>query len=195
MTTDGMGNDVTLMDESLPLHLYGLENDTMIRIVGGSIMIQLVSHRGSRLYYTFPKSMKISQLKQIVNYNCKFFDDTRYLVNFWAFVENGETYRKLDDDVTIGTTLCENDVIYFVEDRIFTEDQLIPVYYGRDQQIGRVGCVDWDRVLSLKLRVQELMGFPVKSVDYKQNGKSLENDKAVRFYTQYSGYSHRIDLS
>ena len=101
-----------------------------------------------------------------------------------------EHYRKLDDDVTIGVTLSDNDVIHFVEDRIFTEDQLIPVYFGGDQ-IGRVGGVDEDRVLSLKLRVQEQLGFPVKSVDYKQDGKSLENDKQVLFRANVSYYESR----
>ena len=194
---DGFTADIPLLEESLPLHLHGVGNDTTISIVGECVMTQLVSHRGSRLYYTFSKNMKISQLKQTVNYKCKFFDNTNYLVNFWAFVENGETYRKLDDDVTVGASLSDNDVIYFVEDRIFTEAQLIPVYYGRDLQIGRVGCVEGDDVLSLKLRVQELMGFPVKSVDYKQDGESLENNKRVNFKIGYydKPTTQRIDVS
>ena len=195
-SNDGFTADIPLLEESLPLHLHGVGDETTLRIISRNVRLQLISHRGHHAYYTFPKSMTIRQMNQLILSKWDFSYLTKGLVSIWAFVEKGQHYRKLDDDVTIGATLSDNDVIYFVEDRIFTESQMMRVYY-EGEEIGRVGCVDEDRVLSLKLRVQELMGFPVKSVDYKQDGVSLANDKVIRFRSSYTGYStsRQIDVS
>ena len=177
---DGFTADIPLLEESLPLHLHGVGDETTLRIISRNVRLQLISHRGHHAYYTFPKRKTIRQMSQLILSKCDFSYSTKGLVSIWAFVEKGQHYRKLDDDVTIGATLSDNDVIYLVEDRVFDEEQMILVHYGI-KEIGRVGCVDGDSVLSLKLRVQEHLGFPVKFVDYKQDGESLENDKQVLF--------------
>ena len=167
----GFAANALLEDESIPLHLCGVGDNSTITIVGHSVMIKLVSQRGSVLNYAFPRSMKTWQLKQTVKTKCKFFDNSEFLVNIWAFLQKGESYRKLQDDVTIGSILSDYDVIHFVEDRMFKEDQMIPVYY-EGKEIGRVGGVQGDSLVSLRLRVQEQMGFPVGCVHYKQYGKT-----------------------
>ena len=86
----------------------------------------------------------------------------------------------------IGSVLCNNDIVYFIEDRFFNKSLLIPVYYN-NKEIGRVG---WsadgkrcDTVLSVKLRLQEQMGFPVTSADIKDwQGISLGNDQKFDYF-------------
>ena len=174
-------DETTGSDESLPLHLHGVSDNMLLRVSSTRVMVHVASYRGDHLYYTVPKTMTIRQLKQTFRSRSIFSDDTKYLIDLWPFLKRDDHYWKLDDDVIIGTTLRGNDVICFAEDRIFFENQMVPVYY-EGREAGRVGAVDGDTVLSLKLRVQELMGFPVKCLDYKQSGESWENDKNISFY-------------
>ena len=101
----------------------------------------------------------------------------------WLFVERGESYKKLPDAAPVGSVLSNNDVVYFIEDKFFSESHTIPVYY-KDEEIGRVGRSwgdgKYDTVLSVKLRLQEQMGFPVASADVKNGqGNSLGNDQQI----------------
>ena len=61
---DGVAGDVPLLDESLPLNLYGVSENTMIRIIGGRVQIILVTSKGKRWHKYFSRSMTISQMKQ-----------------------------------------------------------------------------------------------------------------------------------
>ena len=61
---------------------------------------------------------------------------------------------------------------------------MLPVFYG-GKQVGRVGYSHNETVLTVKLRLQEQMGFPVAGLDFKSDGKSVANDKDV-------GYSEGI---
>ena len=61
---DEIPDDIPLHDELLPLHLCGVGDNTRLRIICGSIMIQLIRQDGERWYKTFSRNIEISQLKQ-----------------------------------------------------------------------------------------------------------------------------------
>ena len=126
----------------------------------------------------------------------RFLGDDNDLDDIWFFKQQNESYQRLDndnEDPPIGSVLSDNDVIYLVEDRFFYDGGMFPVYY-KDEEIGRVG---WnvrrefngydavyycDTVLSLKLRIQELLGFPVSSIDVKFRGKLMKNHEMIDDY-------------
>ena len=199
--------DVPLLDESLPLHLYGVGNNTTIRIIGGRVQIILVTSKGERLLKTFPRSSTISQMKQRIR---RFLGDDKDLDDIWLFKQIKKSYQRLDDDdieAPIGSVLSDNDVIYLVEDRFFSMDAIdvFPVYY-KGEEIDRVW---WkitieesrypryhsDTALSLKLRIQELLGFPVSSVDVKRYGGSMGNDQMMRHYVNNLSTDIRIEVA
>ena len=186
---DEIPDDIPLHDELLPLHLCGVGDNTRLRIICGSIMIQLIREDGERWYKTFPRNMKISQMKQALrSFDFLFHStngqpSTRFRTDVMLFLQTGNDYRKLEGEAPIGSVLSDNDVVHLIEDRFYRQDDVIPVYFGRPhgQNIGRVRCVQDDRILSIKLRVQGQMGFPVSRVDVKKGKISWKNDSKVGF--------------
>ena len=92
------------------------------------------------------------------------------------FLQSGNEYFKLEGEVPIAYMLSDNDIVYFLEDRYFRQDEVVPVYFERP----KIGCIGWcnhDTVLSAKLWVQGQMGFPVSRVDVKKRKVSLKNDE------------------
>ena len=92
------------------------------------------------------------------------------------------------DEMPLGSVLSDDDVIYLVEERFFDEEDMFPVYY-KSQEFGRVGWkirVDiWDNncsdnARSLKLRIQEELGFPVSFINVKFRGNSIQNIEKLR---------------
>ena len=61
---NGVHDDITLDDDSLPLHLCGVSDNITLNIVSRKMMIQLFSQRGQHLYKTFPRNMTVNQMKQ-----------------------------------------------------------------------------------------------------------------------------------
>ena len=174
----------------LPLHLCGLVNNTRLRIIGGSIMIQLISQNGQHWYKTFSRNMKISEMKESLRSLDFLFPSEdpygepsakiRTDVMLFHQTENG--YRKLEGEAPIGSVLSNNDVVHFIEDRFFREDDVISVHLrAHGQTIGRVGRVPGDIILSIKLRVQGQMGYPVSRVDVKDREISLNNDFKLEY--------------
>ena len=118
------------------------------------------------------------------------------------FVQRGESFHRLDEELQVGAVLSDNDVIYLVEERFFSVDNVFPVYYKGEE----VGCVDWKityispkycsgTVLSLKLRIQELLGFPVSSIDVNFRGKSMKNDKIITHKNVIQTTEIRIEVA
>ena len=165
----GISHNISMLDESLPLHLYGVKDKMTLRIIRECIMIELVTQAGHHFYKPFPKTMTIKQMKQTIRSISSFFVTTEYLTDIWLFVKNGEDYHKLEEDVPIGTILHHRDIVHIVEDRFYTDSQLVPVLSGGilDSDCGEVGYNIQDTVWSLKLRVQEYLGYPVSSLDVK----------------------------
>ena len=120
--------------------------------------------------------MKISEMKQALSsFNFLFpivSDETsdKYRTDVMLFLQTGNGYRKLEGEAPIGSVLSENDIIHFIEDRFYQHDDIIPVYFGQHppKNIGLVGYVGGDTIVSIKLRFQGHMGFPVSRVDIKQ---------------------------
>ena len=164
LSADDNAADVPLLDELLPLHLYRVGDNVTLKIVGMNIMVNLVNQKGSKYFYAFPKRMSIKEMKQKnrLKYDC----DISYFS--WAFLQQGERYRKLDDEAGIDDVLCDNDVVHFVEDELFPDSQKILIYYN-SQEVGRVGWRKEDTALTVKLRVQQQLGFPVACVDLKED--------------------------
>ena len=209
ISTEDNDDDFPLEDESLPLHLYGVSDNTTIRIISGRVQIILVTSWGQRWLKTFPRSISISQMKQRIR---RFLGDDKDLDDIWLFKQIKKSYHRLDnddanDETPIGSVLSHTDVIYLVEDRFFSMDAIdvFPVYYKR-KEIGRVG---WkittetrgtytryhsETALSLKLRIQEQLGFPVTSVDVKLIGASMGNDQMMRHYVTNLSTDIRIEV-
>ena len=135
---DNHGN-ICLEDESLPLHLYGVGDNTIFGITTDKIRIHLVTQRGGHWFKQFPRSMTINQMKKAimsVNHfftidpNYATFDDPTLLTDILLFRKHCDSYSKLDDDeAPIGAKLSNNDVVHFIEERFFNSWQMIAVYY------------------------------------------------------------------
>ena len=149
----GITEDITLDDESLPLHLCGVSDNTTLRVVKWKVVIYLINQKGQHSFKTFPRNMTVNQMKQ------KLLGEDIIL-----FLQPGRGYRKFDGDAPIGEAFSNYHVVYYIEDRFFDPPWVLRVYY-EDLEIGRVGCVQGDTVLSVKLRVQEQIGFPVCCMD------------------------------
>ena len=164
----GVTEDIPLHDESLPLHLYGVDDNTTIRIVSRSIMIQLVNPMGNIFYHSFPKTMTLNQLKEKMESTNGFFSSygrPQFPMGIIYFLQTGSQYRKLQGEKQIGTILKDNDVIYCIEDIFVPQKQTAAVYYN-ETEIGRVGFSgNNENVFSLKLRVQHQLGIPASYVD------------------------------
>ena len=184
---DDINDDIPLDDDSLPLHLYGLSDNITLKIMGQKITIRLITNYGVRYQKSFPKRITVNILKQEIqsvdSFFGEYYPDQRKGV--WLFVERGKSYKKLPDAAPIGSVLCNNDVVHFIEDRFFREGMLIPVYYNGEKmdRVGRTsdyGDSKGDTVLSVKLRLQEQLGFPVASADVKDGqGNSCRNDRRI----------------
>ena len=169
---NGFTDNVLLQDESLPLHLCGVSNNVRITIIGGSIKVHLITHHGEDYFKHFPKNITVNQMKQRIHRNSHFFLNPVEVEDVWLFVQRGKSYQKLDDEAPIGEELSNNDIVHIVADRFFEQRDLIPVLY-KCEEVDRIG---WERrykvhkyesetVLSVKLRVQEQLGFPVSTVN------------------------------
>ena len=146
------GNNFPLEDESLPLHLYGVNDNTQIDIVGWSIRIQLINQKGEQCFKYFPRKMKVNQMKKKIHSE-----------DISLFLERGPKYRKLDDEAPIGDVLSHKDAIHYIEDLFFGPHEMIQVFH-KGVEIEKIGHVYNETVLSLKLRVQNHLGFPVSSL-------------------------------
>ena len=140
---DGVAANFPLLDESLPLHLYGVSDNTMITIIGGRVQIILFTSKGQRWIKSFPKNITIGQMKQRIR---RFLGDDKDLDDIWLFKQIDKSYKRLDDDVDdeeppVGSVLSDDNVIYLVEDRFFSDDAIdmyiFPVYH-KGEKIGRV---------------------------------------------------------
>ena len=205
-STDENGG-ISLQVDSLPLHLHGVSDNTILKVIGLTVRVHLVTHTGKRFYKSFRKAMTINQMKQYIrsvkyffhfNPSIKIYNDPTLVTDIVLFVQRGESYSKLDGETPIGSVLSNNDVVHFIEDRFFGQDQMIPVYHGCEE-IGRVGwstrcsresscAYACDSVLSVKLRVQDHLGFAVSSVDVKQDGALLRNDQEMRHISRMKIY-------
>ena len=128
-------------------HLCGVGNNTTLSVIGGRITIELVDQQNKKWYKTFSKSITVAQMKQMILSTDSLFsaDEDRSLVkDVWLFVKRGHSYRELDDEVTIGAILSDDDAVYFIEDRFFPEAAMVPLWPYRGEVIGSVGCsVQW----------------------------------------------------
>ena len=117
---EGTTRDVLLLDESLPLHLYGVHDKTTITIIVGRVTVQLVNAKGNKWYKTFRKTMMVNQMKQIIKSKDSLYTgDRQLLMDVWLFVKRGEVYQELDDEGPIGSVLSDNDIIHFIGDSFF----------------------------------------------------------------------------
>ena len=171
----GIAEDISLLKESLPLHLCGVEDNTTLRIIGGSIMIQMVNQRGHHWYKPFPKTITVKDMKKTILSIGSFFTNTQFLTNIWLFVKHGECYHKLESEATIGTKLSNNDIVHCIEDIFFSESQLVSVLFD-NKEVWQVGLSVRDMVLGLELRVQEHLGFPVSCLNVKGSSKTKKNE-------------------
>ena len=184
VSADDITKDISLHDDSQPLHMYGVNDNTTIRIVRRSVTIQLVSPDGNKYSCTFPKTTTVNEMKEKLEPITGIFSSYarfQFPMGFIYFVQTGSQYRKLQGENPIGTILEDNDVIYCIEDIFVPQKQTAPVYYNNKTEIGRVG---WSRngepVFSLKLRVQHQLGFPASSVDVTPEGNRVDYQSHYR---------------
>ena len=77
----GISQNVSLEDESLAIHLYGVKDKMTLTVIRENIMIKLVTQAGHHFYKPFPKTMKIKQMKQTIRSITSFFVTTEYLTD------------------------------------------------------------------------------------------------------------------
>ena len=135
--------DTPLLDESLPLHLYQVANDSKIQIVSGNVQIHLVTPRGEHFFKTYPKRITINQMKERIRLVTDVFNDTKYLEDVWLFLQSGRSYRKLNGEAPLGEVVPNNGILHLVEDVFFSESDMKPVYC-EGEEIDRVG---WNKQL------------------------------------------------
>ena len=183
---DRMTNGIPSQEE-LPLHLCGISDNVTLKVVSETVMIQLVTHSGDVLWYTFPRTMTINQMKVKLEAIDIFFSSstpTPLRMGLVLFLQTGNGYRKLEEgEEPIDSILSDDDVIHCIEDRIFRHSDMVDVYY-RSEKIGLVGVSSKDTVLTLKLRAQHQLGFPVSSVDVRRPGSSYPNKHQIRSDTR-----------
>ena len=196
---DNNNADIPLLDESLPLHLYQVANDSKIWVVSGNIQIHLVTPRGEHLYKTYPITITVNQMKQRIRLVTDLFKDTEYLEDIWLFLQCDKNYRKLNGEAPLGEVVPNNGIIHFVEDVFFSESDMMTVYC-EGKEVDRVGWNKrhlkeyniWERdtVLSLKLRIQNQLGFPVSCITVEQGGEQLADTERLDLIT-----NTRIEVS
>ena len=126
---EGMTKDVLLLDESLPLYLCGIDDKTAINVIIGRVTVQLVNAKGNKWYKTFPKTMTVNQIKQIIrSVDSLHMADVRLFMYIWLFVKRGEIYQEIDGEGPIDAILSDNNIIHFIGDRFFTKQMSMPVY-------------------------------------------------------------------
>ena len=153
---DGVTADVLLEDELLPLHLYGVGDNTKIKIIGWSIMIEVINQKGKQRFKYFPRKMTVKQIKKEIQ--------TEHIS---LFLKRAMCYRKLDDETPIGEVLSHKDVVHYIENPFFWPHEMIQVIF-KDVTIEKIGHVHKETVLSVKLRIQEHLGFPVSSLQVRR---------------------------
>ena len=158
---NGVEQEKILGDEALPLHYYGIENDTVLHALNHYIIIKVVNPKGRVTYEKFHKTTTVRGMKKIIDhYLCD-----QFVTDISMFVPSGiNTYTKLDTsgDATISLLFPTNKTIYFIEDRSFQLSW--PVYYNQTEY-GRIyisghGMGTLDTVRSIKLRIQDEFGIP-----------------------------------
>ena len=149
----GITDDITLNDESLPLHLCAVSDNTTLTVIKWNIVIQVINQRGQHSCKTFQRNMTVNRMKREL-----------LSEDIILFLKTGSLYRKFDGDGPIGDVLSNNNIVHYVEEKFCDPPWVLRVYY-EDLEIGRMGCLHDDTVLSVKLRVQGHMGFPVLCLD------------------------------
>ena len=168
---DGATGKILLQDGSLPLHLCGVSDNMRMTIIGGSVKVHLITHQGEHYFKHFPKNITVNQMKQRIHRNSHFFLNPVQVEDVWLFVEHGDNYyRKLDDEAPISAELSNNDIVHIVSDRFFEQRDMVAIYFeNKFDEVGferkhAMGKHQSETLLSLKLRVQEQFGFPVRSI-------------------------------
>ena len=177
----GITSDTSLAG-NLPLHLMGVGDNAMIKVLGGSVLIHLISPCGGHWYKAFPKTMTINQMKKIIMPLAGFLKHTSgvnemLVTDFILFLQRGRTYKKLQGEAQVGAVLSNEDCVYFIDDSILHGYPTAAVCCGQ----GFVGTLasSGGTVLDVKLRVQSQFGFPVSSVDVqKPDGSSLRDHES-----------------
>ena len=153
---------ISLKDDSLALHKYGVKDGMVVEILGQNITIRVVAHGygGRDFYKPFPRNMSVAQFKNsILDLNSKWLkqDDVR---DVWVFKKYGYYITLLDEDPQwlIGSFLCNNDEVHLVQNKDATLDLSVPCYFQKEE-FGRVAWFEGETDLTLKLRVQGQFGF------------------------------------
>ena len=63
---NGITEDITIEDESLPLHLCIIIDNTTLRVVKWEVVIYLINQKGQHFFKTFPRNMTVNQMKHKV---------------------------------------------------------------------------------------------------------------------------------
>ena len=91
----------------------------------------------------------------------------KYLYDISMFVSAGDgEYKRLHESTekSVGETLTNNDIVYFIEDR-FYDGQSYPIS-SQDREIAWVYFrMDTDTVRTVKLRIQDQLGIPTSFIN------------------------------
>ena len=149
-----------------------MNDNTSIRIISRSMMIQFINPFGVTFYYTFSKERNINQVKGKLlaingffnpKYNYQTTDYPTLRIGVIFFLRSRNEYHKLDGKAVTGDTLSANNIIYCVEDIFIPDGQMIPVHHscGRKgyDEIGRVGWIVMETLLTKSFVFSINFGF------------------------------------
>ena len=163
---------VQLDNNSLPLHHYGVQNDSNLTVIGPYMKLNIVDTESKKIWRMFSRWSSLQELKKVLA-SVRHFD-------FFMFVKYGNgTYQKLDTahDLVVDQIFTDNDTIYLSKDDFFRSYCRL---HFKGFEVGHVGF-GGESVLSIKLRTQLLSGVPVRNINirgpnlYDGSTKLLDN--------------------
>ena len=173
---DGASSEITMNDESLPLHFYGIQNESTLTVVRPFVLLNIVNIVNEIYFKQLPRDISVKQLKKTMIYAKRFYEhfDFYNIIMFTKTAEN--SYKKLDEnlDVTIGDLFSDGDMIYLTMDNFFVYSY--PLYYD-GKEIGKVGIGYQESCLSVKLRTQEQTGIPVGNITISSSPPTSNNPR------------------
>ena len=164
-SNDGVNHETTLTNEYLPLHFYGVQNESLLKVIGKFIQLNIANTRNEMNCRRFPRNTTLNDFMETMIYYKKYYEQySGTFNNILMFTKkDNNVYKRLYENrnVIIGDLFLENDTIYLSIDDFFRNSY--PLYYDGNE-IGKVGVGYEESVLSIKLRTQEQTGIPVSNI-------------------------------
>lgn len=200
VTNKGIAQEIVLDDETMPLHYFSSEKYLKVDVMGPYLIVTSQNQYGGNSYHKVTKSCTVNKLKNVIM-KSRCDDDVTDISMFVTCANDG--YKKLDpnENVLLVTKLSSDHMIYFLEEKLVF-DSVYQIFY-QDKEVGKVLssrlCKNnhfyYNTVLSVKLRIQDEMGIPTKSIkiysccgtkiDPRTDEHIMKNDNTINLSNHY----------